>query len=227
MSLEQAVRLIEILLGWAFVQHSIEHFKAVRSEQIIYIPRVFLAVLLISGWQHAWISGILMLTALASLHRFQGPYIGGADRMGLLILSCLCLYHMAPTDYWREVAIGYLALQLTLSYVISGWVKIKNPAWRSGLALRDVFQFSAYPVSESLRQLAQSPRLLLIASWWVMSFELMFPLALASHTSLTIMLIITATFHLANACVFGLNRFFWTWIAAYPAIGWFQGRVVG
>ena len=30
---------------------------------------------------------------------------------------------------------------------------------------------------------------------------------------------------LQGACLFGLNRFFWTWLAAYPALVWLQGRV--
>ena len=32
-------------------------------------------------------------------------------------------------------------------------------------------------------------------------------------------------FHLGNALLFGLNRFFWIWLAAYPALLWFQQRV--
>ena len=123
------------------------------------------------------------------------------------------------------MAFGYLSLQLILSYLISGWVKVINPDWRSGRALRDVFQFSAYPVSESLRQWFKSPRLLFYMSWAVMLFELIFPFSLISNTSLIIALAIAAIFHFSNACLFGLNRFFWIWIAAYPSILWFQSRL--
>jgi hypothetical protein len=35
-----------------------------------------------------------------------------------------------------------------------------------------------------------------------------------------------ATVHLANACQFGLNRFFRTWLAVYPEILWLQGRLL-
>jgi hypothetical protein len=159
------------------------------------------------------------------LHRFQGPYNGGADRMGLLILFCLCLAQFAPTPFWQEIAFGYLALQLVLSYFISGWVKVVNPDWRNGRALRDVFEFSVYPVSESLRHWADSPRLLFCMSWSVMLFELLFPFSLFSKASLIAALVIAASFHFANACLFGLNRFFWIWIAAYPSILWLQQRI--
>ena len=225
MELDDATRLTEILMGFAFAQQSLEHLKSAANERILFFPRLILPLLLIAGIQTGWVISSLFLIGLAMLHRFQGPYNGGADRMSLLILTCLCLTHFAPTQYWQELAFGYLALQLVLSYFISGWVKIVNPEWRSGRALWDVFQFSAYPVSESLRGWANSPRLLFSASWGVMLFELLFPLSLLSPTTLVIALTIAAGFHLSNAFVFGLNRFFWIWIAAYPSILWFQQRI--
>jgi hypothetical protein len=62
-------------------------------------------------------------------------------------------------------------------------------------------------------------------SWAVMLFELAFPLTLVSQASLAAGLTVAALFHLANACLFGLNRFFWTWVATYPAILWLQDRL--
>jgi hypothetical protein len=62
-------------------------------------------------------------------------------------------------------------------------------------------------------------------SWAVMLFEIAFPLTLISQPTLMVGLALAAVFHLANACLFGLNRFFWTWLAVYPAIVWLQGRV--
>ena len=58
-----------------------------------------------------------------------------------------------------------------------------------------------------------------------MLFELLFPLSLLTASSLYVALVIAASFHLANACLFGLNRFFWIWIAAYPSLLWLQQRV--
>lgn len=226
MNFDDAVRLTEILLGFAFAQQSIEHFKSFADEQRLFIPRFILALLLIVGFQTQWVALLLFVLGLVMLHRFQGPYNGGSDRMSLLILSFLCLSYFAPTTFWQELAFGYLALQLVFSYFFSGWVKIVNPEWRSGRALCDVFQFSVYPVSESLRQWSKSPRLLFSAGWGVMLFELVFPLALLSQTSLIIALVVAASFHFANACLFGLNRFFWIWLAAYPSLLWFQERFI-
>ena len=146
--------------------------------------------------------------------------------MGLLALWCLIAAQLLPTQPAREVAFGYLGLQLTLSYAVAGGVKLINPDWRSGRALADVFRFSAYPVSEALRGWADRPRVMRAMSWAVIGLELAFPLSLATQPTLIAALALAGLFHLANACLFGLNRFFWTWLAVYPAIVWLQDRVV-
>ena len=225
MTLEAALRATEVLLALAFLQSSVEHIVWLRAERSLFLPRVGLSVLLLAG-----VGGPLVLLALAVhslfvLHRFQGPYNGGSDRMGLLVLYCLCLARIVPEGVLREAAFGYLAVQVTLSYFISGRVKIVNPDWRSGRALQDVFLFSAYPVSENLRRLAERPRLLWAASWSVMLFEIVFPLSLAHPAALFFALAVAALFHIANACLFGLNRFVWAWIAAYPSLIWLQSRI--
>ena len=47
----------------------------------------------------------------------------------------------------------------------------------------------------------------------------------ARKLSLVIGLSFATLFHFANACLFGLNRFFWIWLAAYPSLLWLQQRV--
>lgn len=225
MTLETASRLTEILLALAFIQQGIEHLRRFRDERVLFASRTGLCVLVIAGVGGPWPLAGLAALSLVILHRFQGPYNGGSDRMGLLALWCLTVSRFMPSLAWQEIVFGYLGAQLVLSYVISGGVKILNPDWRSGQALRQVFAFSAYPVSEGLRRLTERPRVLWAASWAVMLFEVAFPLALTSQAALVVGLAVAAAFHLANACLFGLNRFFWTWIATYPAIIWLQDRV--
>ena len=40
-------------------------------------------------------------------------------------------------------------------------------------------------------------------------------------------LLLAAAFHLSNAMLFGLNRFFWIWLCAYPSLIWLQARLLG
>jgi len=225
MTYATAARLTEIFLALSFIQQGLEHLVRFRQEQVLFGARIVLSVLLIAGLAAPWPLLGLALSSLVFLQRFQGPYNGGSDRMGLLAIWCLTVSRLMPGTKGQELAFGYLGVQLILSYFISGGVKILNPDWRSGRALRDVFQFSTYPVTEDLRRWADRPGVLLAMSWAVMLFELAFPLSLVSQPSLILALVIAASFHLANACLFGLNRFFWTWLSVYPAILWLQGRI--
>src|SRR5690349_21089275 len=137
MTLDLAIRLTEIILGFAFLQQSIEHIHTQPSDRILFLPRAILSLLLMIGLATPWICLGLVILSLFTLQRFQGPYNGGSDRMGLLILCCLCAVLFIDNSQWREYIFGYLAMQTVLSYFISGWVKIINPEWRSGRALQD------------------------------------------------------------------------------------------
>lgn len=222
MSLDLALRWTEILLALATLQAAAEHLIQPR-ERLLAALRIAAALVLLSGL--ASLPALLALSALSlwQLWMFQGPYNGGADRMGTLVLWC-CALAQAPG--MAELALGYLALQLTLSYFVSGWAKLRNLEWRSGQALRDVFAFSAYPVSENLRSLSQHPHLLRGAAWAVIGFEVAFPIALVAQPVLLAALALGACFHLANTVLFGLNRFVWAWLAAYPALIWLQDRLL-
>jgi hypothetical protein len=226
MLLEQAVRYSEIILALAYAQQSIEFIRGLQPEKAWGVIRLLLSLLLLMGFQPVLVEAGLLIVACVLLYRFQGPYNGGSDCMSILVLLCLFLSHIGPTPFWQQLTLGYLAFQLTFSYFQSGYIKIINADWRSGQALADVFAITAYPVSEHARRWAKSPQLMFVMSWSVIVFELLFPLSLLNHYALIVALAIAAMFHLANACLFGLNRFFWIWPAAYPIILWFQSRLM-
>jgi uncharacterized membrane protein YjfL (UPF0719 family) len=226
MTLDETVSLSETLMALAVLQQSLEHLTAIGIERRLFLVRMPLALLLVFGIQPLLVEGVLLLLSLATLQRFQGPYNGGSDRMSLLLLMCVFLSHLAPHGRWQEIVVGYLAVQVVLSYTVSGWVKLVNADWRSGLALQDVFAWSMYPVSEQMRTWAESRVWMLSLSWMSMVFEILFPLTLLTGTSLRAALMLAALFHLVNACVFGLNRFLWIWLATYPCVMWLQQRVL-
>lgn len=226
LTFEVALRATELLLSLAFLQQSAEHIFGSRDGRGLFAVRAVLSCLLLLGNDSAWVLLALTVHSLFVLHRYQGPYNGGSDKMALLILYCLCLTHWLPAGIGQEAAFSYLAVQAVLSYFVSGQVKCVSAEWRSGAALQDVFRFSAYPASEALRGLADQPRLLWAASWAVISFEVLFPLSLLNGTALMVALCLGALFHVANGLFFGLNRFVWSWIAAYPSILWLQARLI-
>lgn len=226
MTLESARRLTEILMAWAFVQQGLEHLAGARDGRWRFGAQVALASGIAGNVSPAVLEGLLLLVSLDVLRRFDGPYNGGSDRMRLLVLSCVWASRLAPWPVGQRAALGYLAVQVALSYAMAGGVKLANPDWRSGRALQDVFAFSVYPVSEGLRAWVAAPRALRALSWTMMAFEVAFPLALLSAAALPLSLGAALAFHLVNACVFGLNRFVWIWVAGYPCLLWFQHAVV-
>ena len=222
-SVEDALHLIEMGLALALIQRAYEHLAL--GDTRIHFAESILAMSLLMFPSTPEIVAALWVIGLWRLWTFQGPYNGGADKMVMLALTCLMAAHWIPggTDF----ALGYLAVQLVLSYVVSGWVKLRNPDWRSGRALAEVFEMSAYPQAENLRAWGARGATMRNASWAVIGLEVAFPLALISAPTLWVALAVAALFHASNAVLFGLNRFLWAWIAVYPALIWFQDRVLG
>lgn len=228
MSWELALRWTEVALAVTVLQRAAEHLGRPHDrDRWLFGAQAALAALLLFGLVPAAACAGLWLLLCLQLWRYQGPYNGGADKMVFLVTTCLTVAQLAPTRDVAELAMAYLAVQLVLSYFVSGWIKVIHADWRRGRALQDVFAFSAYPVSEATRAWADRPRLLFFASRAVIGFELLFPLALVAQATLVIALCVALAFHLSNAVLLGLNRFVWAWLAAYPSVLWFQGRLIG
>lgn len=227
MSFEQAIHLTEILLAISLIQQSLEHLNSASDERRLFIPQILFSILLLVGISTKWVLLVLLFISFLILYRFQGPYNGGCDRMTLLILCCLNFIYFCSNHVFQEMAFIYLALQVIMSYFIAGLVKIINPDWRSGQALKDIFHFSAYPMSEEMRSLKDKSNWHLALSWFIIAAELLFPCIFINQIFLCIFLIIAFSFHVANTVIFGFNRFLWIWLAAYPSVIWLFARVHG
>ncbi|MCE9573542.1 MAG: HTTM domain-containing protein [Deltaproteobacteria bacterium] len=172
----------------------------------------------------AW---IVFATSLAIAIRFRGAYNGGSDAMLLVVALAVALARSAPDSRLALAALGYAAAQLVLSYFIAGVAKLADPAWRRGTALRIVVRLPQYQVAAAAQALLSRPVITRVAAWAMLAFECGFPLALTDRTVCLALLAFGAGFHLTNAIVFGLNRFLWAWLAAYPALVFWVARLHG
>lgn len=121
MTYEFAVHLTEVLLGLALFIASVEHLAARSTkEQVIYGARATASIWLMTGLFSLIALPLLWALSFAALWLFRGPYNGGSDRMAMLILTCLLLTKLAPTTQLKELAFGYLSLQVILSYSFRG-----------------------------------------------------------------------------------------------------------
>jgi len=161
---------------------------------------------------------IAFAAVLLTAFRFRGTYNGGSDSMLLIVTLAVALARTAPDSEVARGGLAYAAAQLVLSYFVSGVAKLRDRAWRSGRAVPRVLALPQYQVSDRVRAALTRPVLARLATWSMLAFECGFPLALADATTCWALMAIGACFHLANAIVFGLNRFLWAWIAAYPAL---------
>ena len=159
-------------------------------------------------------------TTLAIAVRFRGAYNGGSDSMLLVVTLSLAVARTVPT--YAHVALGYCAVQLSLSYFLAGIAKLGDRAWRDGSALAILVDLPQYRVPRSLASVIR--RLSRPGVWAILAFELAFPVAFASELACTILLVIAFAFHVTNAIVYGLDRFVWAWLAAYPALVYWVQR---
>lgn len=163
--------------------------------------------------------GVLLIAHVATMIRWLGSYNGGSDYMTSLLLLFTFIGLLFP-DSMAEVCLWYMTLQLCLSYFKAGLVKIKKAKWRRGEAI-SLFVLSPVYERDSLTdRVFSSATLSFVISWATMIFELTFPIALLDRRLAIIYMTLAILFHLGNAYVFGLNRFVFAWMAAYPAFYW-------
>jgi hypothetical protein len=161
----------------------------------------------------------LFLSAILISIRWRGSFNGGSDFMSLIVLSALSFASAFPDSAKAQAAcFWYIAIQTCTSYFLAGTIKLRNPDWRSGRALRRFVKTSIYAESPLSSWISRTLWLSLLASWSVMLFECLFPISLFFPKVCVAMLCLGFLFHLANVYFFGLNRFLLSWSAAYPAV---------
>ncbi|HET6335280.1 MAG TPA: hypothetical protein VFG30_18775 [Polyangiales bacterium] len=193
----------------------------------------FLALLAVRAALATWmlISGspalapVLLFTQLAICVRFRGAFNGGSDYMSVLVLLALSF---AQTPLLTRAALAYVAVQTTLSYSIAGFAKLKSAAWRDGRALRSFVELAVerHGAPRWLLDRLTTGRRSQLLALGVIAFECSFPLAWSDPRVCAAYLALGLGFHLANSVVFGLNRFFFAWAAAYPAV-FFCSQLLG
>ncbi|MFG2290810.1 hypothetical protein ACGFOU_32650 [Streptomyces sp. NPDC048595] len=193
------------------------------SMRIVHGARIAAAVtLLLPGerrHQRAAANGFLALSALATYphHQYGGD---GSDQLSFqtqLVSSVARCGQRNPAIV--DACLWYVALQSTLSYTVSGLVKLCGPQWRDGTALPHILRTETYGDATAYRLISRHPTAGKAVSHAVLAFECAFPLVFLRGGRLApAMLATTATFHVVNARVMGLSRFVWAFLGTYPAV---------
>jgi len=203
----------------------------------LYTPAMFSALLLtrfmalislaMQG-SHLYNIGFLFVSNLAILIRWRGAFNGGSDFMTLVVLTGLLIAQVvsqleSPELGWRA-GFWYITIQSITSYFMSGSVKLLKREWRDGSAMT-IFLNTAIHGPLSSNHWLRQPWLAAISSWSFILWECAAPLALLDARLALVFCTIAAFFHFLVFWYFGLNRFFWAWIATFPAIVWCAGQI--
>lgn len=171
-----------------------------------------------------WVRAVLFLfvaaTLVADMVRCTYGH-SGAQQMMVCVCAALGLANAAPDGHVvQHVCLGFIALQATLAYVTSGWAKLASAPWRSGEGLLGIMGTGFYGHPAVHRLLVRRPWLAPLASWGTILFESSFFLVfLFGKIEVTLAFVaVAALFHLTVALVMGLNLFFWSFAATYPAL---------
>jgi hypothetical protein len=226
----EALKLTSFLTAVALLVQNLEFWRLRRkleSLSLRFSPRVFsgllglqlaslLALNVTSTTGPAAVSVLFASTLLISVH-FRGRFSGGADSMGLVLLSGLSV-----AAWWPEhtsTALIYIGVQSTLSYLIAGAAKLWRARWRTGAALLSFFaKTSPYDVPRGFEALLGRAHFARGVSWLTILFELSLGAALFDSKWLLVWMSAAIAFHFLNFVAFGLNRFWWVWISSYPAL---------
>ncbi len=183
--------------------------------------RGLLALALMAGVLPAAGAVALFVIALLLLLRWRGAFNGGSDFMTLVGLTGLLIAH--GVGAWSGMEAGwraglwYVALQSLTSYFVSGWVKFLRPEWRSGEALPLFLDTGVYgPLAPG--SVFRRPLVARAASWSFTIWEGCAPLVLLDLRIAALYCAVAAVFHFLVFWFFGLNRFFWAWLATFPAL---------
>lgn len=230
MTATTALNLTEQLLGLALLLQTLEFFAMGKANGRGWIWLVlglqFLATLMLLIHPTGLAIETLFVTHLAICLRWRGSFNGGSDFMILMILSALVvLTLLGGTPAATSGVLAYIGIQTVLSYFVGGIVKLRRSNWRKGLALPGFLRFSIYQSGGLQRKIEDNPSLARTLSWLALAFECSFPVALLSPQICVLSISAGLIFHFANFYFFGLNRFFWAWLAAYPALYYLSGLI--
>jgi hypothetical protein len=167
--------------------------------------------------------GFLFVGNLLILIRWRGAFNGGSDFMTLVVLTGLLISQvvgaLGNVQLGWQAGFWYIAIQAITSYFMSGAVKLLHSEWRNGSAMTIFLNGAIYGPLSATHPLCNK-WLAMMGSWGFIVWEILFPLSLLDPRLAAVFCAVAAFFHFLVFWFFGLNRFFWAWLCAFPAIIW-------
>jgi hypothetical protein len=164
---------------------------------------------------------ILLIYLLSHLRNQYGT--DGSDQMQTIIFASLTIFYLSSDLLVKTCCIFFICFQALIAYMIAGYAKLGSSAWQRGTAIYDILNTQSFG-NQAFAQILEKNTLLSRAICWsVITFECAFPLLVFTGVRTCLLFIVAGIlFHLSIALFMGLNTFFWSFIATYPAILFFS-----
>lgn len=171
-----------------------------------------------------WVVVVLLIGHLLNCIRFRGTFNGGSDMMIVVVLTGLGISLVNPA--WEKAGIIYIAIHTMYSYFKAGLVKLKSSEWRNGSALPKLLKRSQIGLTKTFADFLNGHQSAALAlSWLVIVFELSSLIMLFVPQFKLFYFCGAVLFHFSVYLGYGLNRFFWVWLSAWPATFYFLSTI--
>ncbi len=229
-----------LFLGSQKKFNSVWSFENLKSELQLNLPLPnFLIRILFSNSSFNIMNAVMLMLTLFLLYknsvvtvlamfimhlliciRFRGTFNGGSDMMIVVILTGLII-SLANPD-WEKAGVIYIAIHTLYSYFKAGLVKLRSSEWRNGTALPLLLSRSQIGFTKNFAEYLQDQKpIARMLSWAVILFEVSTVLLLIMPQLKLFYFCGAVLFHFTVYLGYGLNRFFWVWLAAWPATFFF------
>jgi hypothetical protein len=180
------------------------------------------AVLMLPGrgrWRGAGNAFLAASTyAMSPRHRYGSD---GSDQASAVTQSALALARLSSDTRIQDTALWYGAIQVNLSYVIAGWLKVTGRSWRDGSALPGIMRTRSYGYRPAFRLMDRYPRLARYVSHGTVAWEALFPIIYATRGELVRPILGTGIlFHTINGFTMGLGKFLTGFASMYPMVAY-------
>ncbi len=172
---------------------------------------------------------LLIITAINLVMQLRNSQSNdGSDQMAVICFISLLLANCIHTDLSMSFALFFIAAQSSIAYGTSGFLKMKKIGWYNGEYVIDVLKTSSYGNREVLQLTLKRRWIAKILGLMVVYGDCLLSLAFAFPPNICIFILIFGVFiHAGIGRVMGLNTFFWSYVATYPAILYVSYAIYG
>ncbi|ARV16643.1 hypothetical protein [Polaribacter sp. SA4-12] len=145
----------------------------------------------------------------------------GSDQITKIVFVVGVIAYGFNTQNIYQISLYFITSLLFVAYLTSGWIRILQPTWRNGKDLMVVLRQHTYGNKTAWKLGKKHPKLIGFVSLLILIFECFIPITLILPIEWVFFyLFLGVLFHFMNAVILGLNTFFWSFIALYPALIW-------